>query len=372
LACLRITKGFEMRKRSWKTGFTLVELLVVIAIIGVLVGLLLPAVNAAREAGRRTQCANNMRQLALASVNFESGKKKMVPYQDQFAGNARTPGKIGSWVVTLLPLIEQQPVRDIWDKSGTNAVWMGAFSAMNGVSPAGAANDFYPDIPGLQCPSDNDNETENFAKNSYAMNVGFFWQSLGADVLVPPIGKYTIPPSNIAELSKNIELATLAINSPSYAGFGPGANAAGIKSVGIRDGLSQTILYSENLQADSWACYSTTSDFARISLGIGWGFNLENPSTQTKPAGVWGTAQLPTARMLINGDRETAMKGDWQASRPSSSHPGLVNIAMVDAAVRTLSDGMDYHVYQALLTPQTSKSHVPNDAYLLKAADYDQ
>src|SRR5262245_52941272 len=94
-----------------RTAFTLVELLVVIAIIGVLVALILPAVQAAREASRRTQCMNNMRQLGLAALNFETTNKVLPPAYHI------NNGKIGnhSIIAFLLPYFEQAAVFSQWD-----------------------------------------------------------------------------------------------------------------------------------------------------------------------------------------------------------------------------------------------------------------
>jgi prepilin-type N-terminal cleavage/methylation domain-containing protein len=103
-------------RRELRAGFTLVELLVVIAIIGVLVALLLPAIQAAREAARRMQCGNHMKQLGLGALNFESGKKKLPPSgQCDSTGGASTTYMIHSVATYILPYIEQQTVYDMFD-----------------------------------------------------------------------------------------------------------------------------------------------------------------------------------------------------------------------------------------------------------------
>ena len=83
-----------------RPGFTLVELLVVIAIIGVLVALLLPAVQAAREAARRTQCTNNLKQMGLACHNFHDARKSLPPAYMSGEG-------FGTWLMLIMPYMEE-------------------------------------------------------------------------------------------------------------------------------------------------------------------------------------------------------------------------------------------------------------------------
>ncbi|HUP82237.1 MAG TPA: DUF1559 domain-containing protein, partial [Pirellula sp.] len=105
-------------QRHARRGFTLVELLVVIAIIGILVGLLLPAVQAARESARRMQCSNNVKQIGLAVHNFESAFKKM-PHSGQCGstGSSTTVYMIQSVPTQLLPYIEQTALYNMFDHS---------------------------------------------------------------------------------------------------------------------------------------------------------------------------------------------------------------------------------------------------------------
>jgi prepilin-type N-terminal cleavage/methylation domain-containing protein len=105
----------KFRRSRVYCGFTLVELLVVIAIIGILVALLLPAIQAAREAARRTDCVNRIRQLVLAAHNYEAAKKKLPPHGDVYAVGTRTAGALSSQA-RLLPFMEDQALHDLVDQ----------------------------------------------------------------------------------------------------------------------------------------------------------------------------------------------------------------------------------------------------------------
>src|SRR5262245_42755608 len=102
----------SMRARA---GFTLVELLVVIPIIGVLVALLLPAVQAARESARRTQCANNLKQIGLAMTNYHDTSKWFPPGSVWVNDTATDARNKGSFLIRILPYIEQQTLYQCFD-----------------------------------------------------------------------------------------------------------------------------------------------------------------------------------------------------------------------------------------------------------------
>jgi prepilin-type N-terminal cleavage/methylation domain-containing protein/prepilin-type processing-associated H-X9-DG protein len=111
-----------LNKRAASSGFTLVELLVVIAIIAVLIALLLPAVQKAREAAQRTQCQNNMRQLGLACLNYESANRAFPVGDSRNDGDAATPYNpfAVNWLALILPDIEQGNLAAIYNY---NADW---------------------------------------------------------------------------------------------------------------------------------------------------------------------------------------------------------------------------------------------------------
>ena len=119
---MRQTLTHTTRRVSLRRAFTLVELLVVIAIIGVLVTLLLPAVQAAREAARRTQCSNNLRQISLAMLNFESGQGKFPPskYWDMVVGDS--DGFYGP-LARIMPYLEETQIyQGLNFTTGTSAI----------------------------------------------------------------------------------------------------------------------------------------------------------------------------------------------------------------------------------------------------------
>jgi len=138
-----------------RRGFTLVELLVVIAIIGTLVGLLLPAVQAARESARRTTCGNNLKQMGLAALSFESSQKQL-PSGGWSAGytgdadNGLGPDQPGTWTFQILPFMEQQAVF-MMGTDGKAAPADGTSSTAT--QKAGARSREEIPIAGFVCPS---------------------------------------------------------------------------------------------------------------------------------------------------------------------------------------------------------------------------
>ncbi|MBL8854912.1 MAG: DUF1559 domain-containing protein [Planctomycetaceae bacterium] len=164
-------------RRACVRGFTLVELLVVIAIIAVLMGLLLPAVQMAREASRRAACGNNLRQLGLAVMNYESARQKL-PVNQVGPGAPKVGGgyQAGyySWLVPLLPYVEQTNVYDRLNRTINNGD--GNTHRISSAHPNAAAA--ATTIGTFLCPSDTPGVntvmgTANPASSSYAANSGW-------------------------------------------------------------------------------------------------------------------------------------------------------------------------------------------------------
>ncbi len=139
--------------RNRNGGFTLVELLVVIAIIGILIALLLPAVQAAREAARRAQCVNNLKQLALACHNYENSFKCFpvsISYGKEGPRPTANPNGKG-WILSILPYIEQQPFFDQWKTKGA---FNGTFGDTGGIRRTECRDLIKQPLSELSCPSD--------------------------------------------------------------------------------------------------------------------------------------------------------------------------------------------------------------------------
>src|SRR4051794_6513110 len=168
-------------RRPIVSAFTLVELLVVIAIIGILVALLLPAIQSAREAARRAQCTSNVKNVALALLNYHDVRKEF-PTAVSVRPNATDPSQPGSddiltdkvmfrsWAIDILPFLEEQSTHDAFTLNFTTAIR----SAVN-KEPRGV------EIPVMLCPSDNgrgqkfEGNGGNWARCNYGYNAIQFW-----------------------------------------------------------------------------------------------------------------------------------------------------------------------------------------------------
>lgn len=332
------------------SGFTLVELLVVIAIIGVLVALLLPAVQAAREAARRSSCANNVKNLALGVLNYESSRKKLPPARKYDYWDTYT------WTEYTLPYIEQQAVYDLYWTLPNNQ-WV-APSPTTPTSNGPIGNDQrlrtarHTPIPLWYCPSDktptpNELDTLEYGtlRGNYRACVGsgdMYGNRLGGLIYDPiprpydllgavgvrqdPAGDRNkiVPAIKLSELSDGTSTTLLLSEAvaPSVPGWG---GPIGSMIYGNMGGSLFSAALAPNTSSPDWPIGPCPQDVMDTEYTIPCQSRGPHPGA----GGAGGTGAGVYAR---------------------SYHPGGVNAAMADGSVTYASDDTDQAIWRTLGT----------------------
>lgn len=319
--------------RRTRLAFTVVELLVVIAIIGTLVGLLLPAVNYARNVMRKTQCATNMRQFGVAEISYEQAKGSMSPSRG-FPANrsinqatadlSDTPSASNpsaqSWVVPLLPHIERNDLYDLVESvTGTNQA-MPNFDGQR--------------IPIVWCPSDiSDNNTAN--RSSYAVNGGRFNATSSNG---PPLDWQ----------ANGCFDDRLRGTSQSFQVF-QGPSGMTMAELVRGDGSSNTLMLLENADLRGWNKADSEQDVAVV-----WSPDLPNSLTgdDTYPLNLYDQAN-PTVR-------RKAGPLSKRHARPSSFHANGFNVVFCDGTTKFIAESIDYPIYRQLMSSRSKLEALKN------------
>jgi len=349
-----------------RLAFTLVELLVVIAIIGTLVGLLLPAVQAARENARKAECANNQKQLGLGMIAYNSSKGKLPGYCQlvKRSNNEWVTGAIDastgklvvesaidssppyeppveswnvSWAAVLLPNLERQ---DIWDRI---------------IDPDSTLITEIVPIDVFFCPSDTELKAQvGLPGLSFSANTGA-WDWTDA---TPPV--FLFGP-NEGDTTDNGVLMNTAEYQRDPATFGKPPVARMEK---IRDGSATTIMITENSDKlydtenppyFTWLGGGGIAFGTEQQLGIVWVVEAEPQ---------WDDSDALLAQERINRNVSDVVDFDPQVplfARPASKHSGGVNVVFCDGHGQYLRDDIDYIVYQQLLTSNGRKCVDPEN-----------
>ena len=352
-----------------RRGFTLIELLVVISIIATLASLILPAVQNAREAARRTQCSSNMHNVALAIHTYATSHNGRVPRltdSTSTINNATAASPVtyaSSWAVAILPNIKQGTLADRLRVSENASTTDTTPNSTNGLALTRVAV--------YNCPGD---LSAGGGAMSYVANAGYMdstlWATSGSTVHAA--GIYNYPVTGAAASPDDTQVAT-----------GSGVfwrdQDMTLDQISSADGTSQTILLAENLNVRSYVTNSyiggwvspytgDTAFGARITSSYAAGPPAVSTVTASTTSGGIGSGTTRATGLTLSGTNQgTAFAAsatelskinynfntatDGQSPRPSSLHPGTVNIAFCDGAVRSIGQSIDDTVYLRMLTP---------------------
>jgi len=355
-----------MRKSS-STGFTLVELLVVIAIIGILIALLLPAIQSAREAARRTQCLNNLHQSAIAMQSYHSANKHFPPGTAFKPGDTLPPGAPGAWYdehgwyTELGPFIDEVG----WGKSIDKTV------SISDVKNNEARR--YK-IKMFECPDDRMVQNEftngpsppNWARwrADYAVNFGN--ANYGQTAMFNPIPAYQYSPAN-----PDVPSAPALPPPGQFKGapFGV-AKSRGLKQ--ITDGTSHTLLMAEIRtikETPGWG-----GPISEIETALG-GQTFETVLEPNSPRGDY-VARVPCVGgpgCSGGGIDKTAMDGVTPCScapdtlaqyfAARSKHQGIVSVSCCDGSTHPVANGVDINVWRAISSAAGGESGLDRQAF---------
>ena len=366
----------QLTPKPARRGFTLIELLVVISIIATLMALVLPAIQNARAAARTLECKNNIKNISLAAHNFASSKKRFPALGVYKAG--LSPGvanalPLRSWVVELLSQMDRRDISDNWDNTiawnvGTN----------NTASGSGAAlNKTYVKV--LACPDDQSANGVNgglsyVANNGYLTNNGSGnrWTAGGidwnADAAVTQPNSSANPDVDTADADAHRDSGVFWPDfGTATSGREQQKNSHSVD--GIYDGGSQTIMFSENVNAGSsgsWADPTWTNvgfvymvDATTPPVANPIGVTSVNSYCYPQP-GLNTTGKLDNLpnRLKSGPEANTLVAGASAGAAPNSAHPGGVNVGYADGSVGFISDTIDVGVYARLISPAGARKRL--------------